>query len=296
MDCHGAASIERFANLTGDLVKCLHAACRREDAKVAPELWPRLPDHSWLRPLAYDVMAICDRDGEGADAIFMAVTGIDGIMREVVDAYRRDRDLSPWRRERDRVPDLLATMRPSSSTRPVVDAVAFRSAAPATPLVGVERRAAATAGEKGGEGEKVRRRRRRGSANPGGRPSKEADRLLRRVMQGIGDEARRDGLDVNRELADRVFCRTAEELAELIFDRLHKKIGGSTIRGSSILWKKWHAFRKAKGSPAEPPRGEISFDSDALHVGGARRTADDRRCDAETEAWAAANGVSLDDV
>ena len=64
-----------------------------------------------------------------------------------------DGDLDPWRERRDRVRELLGEIISVAPSPVASDAVVMRSAAPATPLVGVERRAAATAGEKGERGE-----------------------------------------------------------------------------------------------------------------------------------------------
>lgn len=147
--------------------------------------------------------------------------------------------------------------------------------------------------QKGENGRKPPRRR-PGSGKPNGRPTKEADKLLRMVIQQITSEAREEGLNVGHELQSRVYSQTAETLCEMIYDRLRKKIAASTLRSSSKLWKKWKPLRNARGKPM-PTDGAGGFDETSMHAGGAQRTADDRRTDAATARWAAETGVSLDD-
>jgi hypothetical protein len=115
-------------------------------------------------------------------------------------------------------------------------------------------------------------------------------------METIAQDAKRDRLDATSELRERVFEQTAEALAELILQVTGKKIAPSTLRSSSALWKSWTKYRNSRGNPSRYAVGSGAVDLRVTHVGGARRTADELRCDALTKQWELSQGISLDDV
>lgn len=285
-------ALARFVQSADHLVRQLDSA-----AAISSHRWPLVPELRVLELQRLDVRAIAAGYGEDGVRVDELTAGTLEHLEPAVRAHDAG-DLDPWRRSREEVRGILAGLR-DLLVEPQLDGGVETRAAPAGPPTTTATPAPVQAnvegGRKGGKAEKPPRRRRPGTGNPNGRPSKDADELLRRVIRQITDEARRDALDVERELFDRIYSRTAEELCEMILQRLRKRIAASTVRSSSELWKRWAKLRKAKGKPARSGGGGDSFQDGEINVGGAKPTADDRRCDAATAAWAEANGISLDD-
>ena len=300
MDQDVSKSARTFAAYIEQYAAYLDTADRRHKGGIPRTLWPRLRDPAVLWPSFARLRAACDEAGEPADQVLRIAVELTESVSPAVAAYREAGDLSQWGRNRDRVRELLDELRATSpqDEPPEEGDVVVRSAvvpAASSRPAPIGSDAQAHAGEKGDKVKRSPRHRRPGTGNPIGRPSKDVDELLRKVVRQITDEARSEKIDVERELHDRVYTQTAEELCELIFGRLRKSVAPSTLRSSSKLWKQWATIRNASRKPAFPSRGVPATESGAIHIGGARHTADERRCDAQTAAWAAANGISLDD-
>jgi len=113
-----------------------------------------LDDAARIRQLTAGVREACRTQGREGASTWVMVDGMSRLLTDAIEAIGRG-EAEPWLAIRDRVRELLGEII-ATATPPVADdAVAMRSAAPATPLAGVERRAAATADEKGERGEKA---------------------------------------------------------------------------------------------------------------------------------------------
>jgi hypothetical protein len=290
-----AAYVEQYAAY-------LDTADRRRKSDIPRTWWPSLRDPAFLWPYFARLRAACDETGEPADDVLRIAVDLIESVSPAVAAYRQAGDLKRWNRNRDRVRELLDELRaaslqdePPDEDRDVVVRSAVVPAASSRPTpartAAIGSDAQARAREKGDKAKRSPRRRRPGTGNPPGRPSKDTDDLLRKVIRQIADESRREKIDVERELHDRVYERTADELCELILERLRKKVAPSTLRSSSKLWRTWSIFRDRRGKPTGTTAEDVPVEYGSLRVGGVKKTIEERRQDAELARY----GITLDD-
>jgi hypothetical protein len=260
-----------------------------------------LDDAAGIRQLAAGVREACRPLGREGVSTWAMVSDTTRLLADTIESTGRGGG-EPWLRDRDRVRELLDELRaasrqdePPDEDRDVVVRSAVLPAASSRPTpartAAIGSDAQARAREKGDKAKRSPRRRRPGTGNPPGRPSKDTDDLLRKVIRQIADESRREKIDVERELHDRVYERTADELCELILERLRKKVAPSTLRSSSKLWRTWSIFRDRRGKPTGTTAEDVPVEYGSLRVGGVKKTIEERRQDAELARY----GITLDD-
>jgi hypothetical protein len=287
-----SAFVETFERIGRGLDFDIEVSTGRHGA-AAPGPRERLfPEWAWTWDVWAALAQAAGRSGPTAAPVYAAsVEARDLLLRSL------EGDPDAWRRDRERVLELVATIRGSCQAPAVVGTSVTRSAAgaPATATVDCPTGIPETDGDKGEKGEKSHPVRRR-SARPNGRPPKDCDKELRRLVRSVGAEIRAEFLDPTKELPARVFSQTSESLGQMLKERLKVDIAPSTIR-SCRLWQTWKRYRS--GNPQglshglETSRGTV--ERDAVSTDGAKRSADERKVDAATDRWLRANNLSLDD-